>query len=258
MKRAILLVVGVVLLSVAFLSASVKPAPDTKHAASQPGAQAQPGQASPPHEPSAVPASSKPEPPAESAHAPEAASPAEASQGHEQKVEHAAGEAESAESPWKTIARLFNFALLAGALVYLLRSPFGAFLEGRQVQIRKSLTDAAATREEASHQLALIDQKLHALPSDLEALKRRGEAEIAAEEARIREAAEVERRRLVESGKREVERHAQIAERQLLQRAGELAVNLATDRVKRAITDADQARLVDRYLEQVRPETIGS
>jgi F0F1-type ATP synthase membrane subunit b/b' len=257
-KRAILLIVGVGLLSTAFLSAAVKPAPDTKHAAPQAGAQAQPGQLPATHDPTAPPAGSKPEPAAESAHAPEGASPAEATHPGEQKVEHEAGEAESAESPWATVARLFNFALLAGALVYLLRSPFGAFLEGRQAQIRKSLTDAAATREEASRQVALIDQKLQALPSELEALKRRGEAEIAAEEERIRQAAEVERQRMVESGKREIERRGQLAERQLLHRAGELAVSLATERVKRTITDADQARLVDRYLEQVRPETIGS
>jgi F0F1-type ATP synthase membrane subunit b/b' len=180
-------------------------------------------------------------------------------QGSSLAAEHEkAGEHEAAQSPWADIARLFNFAVLAGALVYLLRSPFGAFLEGRKVQIRKSLTDAAATREDATRQLAVIDQKLQALPGDLEALKRLGAAEIAAEEERIRQAADIERQRMVENGKREIERHGQIAERQLTQRAGELAVSLATERVKRKINDADQARLVDRYLEQVRPEVLGS
>lgn len=41
------------------------------------------------------------------------------------------------------------------------------------------------------------------------------------------------------------------AERMLLKRAGELAVNVATDRVRRTITAADHERLMDRYLEQV-------
>ena len=61
-----------------------------------------------------------------------------------------------------------------------------------------------------------------------------------------------------QNAKRDIERRTQLAERQLVQRAGELAVAVATERVKRTITDADQARLVDRYLDEVRPEAIGS
>ena len=68
----------------------------------------------------------------------------------------------------------------------------------------------------------------------------------------------VERQRMLENARREIDRRTHVAERQLLRRAGELAVGVATERVKRTITDDDQARLVDRYLEQVRPETIGS
>ena len=280
MKRATPLIVSFLVLAATALFAGVKPTPDPKR--SPTSAHAQSAAQPPAGEAAAAPAN--PGAGEASAHsgATEGSAPgvaqgsapgavqgsapgvAEGSahpgvgQGSSLAAEHEKAEHEAAESPWATIARLFNFAVLAGALVYLLRSPFGAFLENRKVQIRKSLTDAAATREGATRQLAVIDQKLHALPGNLEALKRRGATEIAAEEERIRQAADVERLRMVANGKREIERRAQTAERQLTQRAGELAVSLATERVRRKITDADQARLVDRYLEQVRPEPIGS
>ncbi len=161
-------------------------------------------------------------------------------------------EPEHHESVGAVVARLLNFALLAGALVYLLRSPFRAYLEKRSVAIRSDLAQAARTREEAAAQLRHIDEKLTGLPDELEAIKRRGAEEIAAEEARIRETAAAERQRALDVARREIESQLRVAERELRHRAGELAVDVATARVKRTITDADQERLVDRYLAQVR------
>jgi F0F1-type ATP synthase membrane subunit b/b' len=83
-------------------------------------------------------------------------------------------------------------------------------------------------------------------------LKRRGAEEIVAEEARIRTLAESERRRLLDQAKREIETALRMAERDLKKRTGELAVEIATERVRRTITDRDQATLVDRYVAQVR------
>jgi F0F1-type ATP synthase membrane subunit b/b' len=93
---------------------------------------------------------------------------------------------------------------------------------------------------------------MQALPGEIDALKRRGAEEIAAEEARIAGLAEAERQRLIEQAKREIEMQLRIAERDLKTRAGELAVEVATARVTRAITAADHQRLVDQYVEQVR------
>jgi F-type H+-transporting ATPase subunit b len=249
-KRATLLIVGLMVLAAALASATVRPAQEPKRG-SEPAAQAAP--AAPP----AADAAGHPgaEGPAAGEHQPGGEKAAHAANAE------AAGEAghkAEGESPWATAARLFNFALLAGILVYLLRSPFGAFLDGRKAQIRKSLTDAAAMRDESARQLAAIDEKLRALPAELEALQQRGAAEISAEEARIRQAADVERERMLENARREIDRRGHLAERRLVQRAGDLAVAVATERVKRTITDADQLRLVDRYLRQVRPEATGS
>lgn len=149
------------------------------------------------------------------------------------------------------IAKLFNFALLAGTLVYFLRTPFATHLSGRSTQIRSDLMKAAAAKASAAEQLADIDKKMSALPAELDALRFAGAAEVVAEEARIRRAADAERARLLEQTRREIDVQLKIAERKLLQLTADLAVAVAAERLRTTITDADQVRLVDRYLAQV-------
>ena len=146
------------------------------------------------------------------------------------------------------IARLVNFALLAGTLAYFLRSPIARYLVDRGAQIRGDLVRAADMRASAAAQAAAIEQKMAALPGELDALRKAGAEDVAAEEARIRQAAEAERARLLEQARREIDAQLKLAERQLLARTADLAVAVAAKRVKATITAEDQARLVDRYL----------
>ena len=111
--------------------------------------------------------------------------------------------AEANGSGWlAVIAKAFNFALLAGVLVYFLRTPLTDYLSGRIVKVREDLVTAAQTRETATRQLADIHEKLAALPKEIEALKARGTEEIAAERIRIDQAAEAEREPLIAGLKR--------------------------------------------------------
>jgi F0F1-type ATP synthase membrane subunit b/b' len=90
------------------------------------------------------------------------------------------------------------------------------------------------------------------LPGELELLRTRGQQEIAAEELRIEQAAAAERERLLEQTRREIDLQLRIAQRELVEHASNLAVGLATERIKKDITPADQGRLVERYLQQVK------
>jgi F-type H+-transporting ATPase subunit b len=147
-----------------------------------------------------------------------------------------------------TIARLVNFAVLAGTLVYFLRSPIKSYLGDRGRQIRADLVKAAEMRSAAAAQAAAIEQKMAALPGELDALRRQGAEEVAAEEARIRQAADAERGRLLDQARREIDAQLKLAERQLVAHTADLAVGIAAARVKSIITADDQARLVDQYL----------
>lgn len=194
------------------------------------------------------------QPPAEPTQPPAAGSAAEHQTAAAGEHKAAPGEEAAAEHSNPligTIARLFNFALLAGSLFYLLRSPIAVYLTTRSTQIRERLVKAGDMRTAAAAEQAAIAEKMQTLPAELEALRKTGAEEVAAEEARIRQAAEAERERLLVVTRREISTQLKLAERALTKQAADLAVAVASERVKTTITDADQVRLVDRYLVQV-------
>jgi F-type H+-transporting ATPase subunit b len=145
-----------------------------------------------------------------------------------------------------------NFVVLVGLLWWFFKQPVATYLTDRHQSIRKDLVEAANVKAGAAAQLSEIDRKLQALPAELDALKRRGAEEIAAEEQRISAMAAAERDRLLEQTRREIELQVRLAKRELVEHAAELSIQLASDRIQKTITPADQERLVDRYLETVK------
>ena len=172
-----------------------------------------------------------------------AAQPAEGAAVHAEE-EHA--------SIWETVARLTNFAILTGGLFVLLREPLGIYLRNRGDQVREGLAQARVTRVEAARQLESIKEQLRVLPDELEALRMRGQGEMAAEDARLRDSTEVARQRLVEQSQQEFTLELRLAKRDLTQLAAELATRVASKRIHDTMSQADQLRLVDRYVNQMQ------
>lgn len=160
--------------------------------------------------------------------------------------------AEHEEGILPVVARLVNFAILVGTLVYLLRAPFAKYLNDRGTEIRSDLVNAAEMKRTAAAQLEEIDRRMKALPGELETLRVQGAREIAAEQARIRAAAAAERDRLLDEARRDIDQHLKVAERELVNHAADLAVGVAAERIRNTITDEDQKRLADRYVRQLK------
>ena len=147
-----------------------------------------------------------------------------------------------------------NFIIFVGVLYYFLNQPIRDYLANRSSAIRKDLVEAAELKAAANEQLARIDAKLQALPGELSALRTRGAEEIKAEEQRIAEQAAADRDRLLEQTRREIDLQVRLAKKDILEHAANLSVQLATARIKKEVTPADQERLVDRYLSQVKEQ----
>jgi F-type H+-transporting ATPase subunit b len=156
-----------------------------------------------------------------------------------------------AEGVLPTIDRLFNFAILAGVLVYFLRTPIRSYLATRGGQIRHDLVTAAETRATASAQLAAIQDQLKMLPGELEALRIRGAEDVKLERERIAQAASNERQRLLDLTRREIDMRLRVAHREMVEQTATLAVGVAQTRLERTMTTDDQLRLVDRYAGQL-------
>ena len=145
-----------------------------------------------------------------------------------------------------------NFIIFLGVIYYFGNGPLKEYLATRSASIRKDLVEAAELKASAMAQLATVEQKLQALPGELNALRARGADEIVAEEKRIAAAAAADRERLLEQTRREIDLQVRLAKKDLLDHAADLSVQLATERIKKETTPADQDRLVDNYLNQVR------
>lgn len=145
-----------------------------------------------------------------------------------------------------------NFIIFVGVIYYFANQPLKDYLATRSATIRKDLVEAAALKAAATAQLASIEQKLLALPGELNTLRTRGAEDIKTEEARIAAAAAADRERLLEQTRREIELQVRLAKKEILDHAADLSVQLATERIKKDVTPEDQARLVDRYLDQVK------
>ena len=145
-----------------------------------------------------------------------------------------------------------NFIIFVGVIYYFGNGPLKEYLATRGATIRKDLVEAAALKASATAQLATIEQKLQALPGELSALRARGADEIVSEEKRIAAAADADRERLLDQTRREIDLQVRLARKEILEHAADLSVQLATERIKKETTPADQERLVDNYLKQVR------
>ena len=151
-----------------------------------------------------------------------------------------------------TVAKVFNFALLVGILVYFLRTPIVQYLAARHTTIRRDLVDAKALSTQAEAQLTSVRARLAELPAELEALQARGAEELANERVRMKAATAGERDKLIERTRREIDVQFRVARRELIERTADLAIGLARTRIQQSITADDQSRLVERYAAEVR------
>jgi F-type H+-transporting ATPase subunit b len=145
---------------------------------------------------------------------------------------HEAHEVSLGEMIVKMAWPVANFIIFIGVLYYFFNKPFTEYLSSRSTSIRKDLVEAAELKSSANAQLAAIDQKLQALPGELNALRTRGAEEIKAEAQRIAAAAAAARERLLEPTRREIDLQVRHAKKEILEHAEDLSVQLATERIK--------------------------
>jgi F-type H+-transporting ATPase subunit b len=138
------------------------------------------------------------------------------------------GGAELSHFAWE----VFNLALLGVALFFAARRPVSAYLAERRSGVEERLQGAEKLLREA--EAADIKRKAHAAA---EAQGRRIVAEAESIAARIGAEATAA-----------IQRETQRARTRLRDEAADLAVELAEERLRREVDDADRERLVDEFV----------
>ncbi len=159
----------------------------------------------------------------------------------------AGGEGEGSHVFWE----VFNLLLLIAVLIFVTRKSVTAFLKNRRDQVANNLRESEELLTESKERLAELERKSGNLDEQLVEIRReateRAEREAEAIIADAREtAARIER-----DATGAVEREVLRAKQQLRAEASELAIELAAERLKSDVSDADRTRLVDEFIARV-------
>jgi F-type H+-transporting ATPase subunit b len=117
------------------------------------------------------------------------------------------------------------------------------------------MKEAQKASDDANRRLADIEARLSKLDSEIASMQRTADQEAAAEEARIRAAAEEDKHKIIESAQQEIAAAVKAARRDLKVYAADLAVALAQRQI-RVDSNTDQA-LVRAFAEQLGTEKNG-
>ncbi len=125
-----------------------------------------------------------------------------------------------------------NFAVVLAVILWAVKSKVLVSMRERTVLIRKSMDEAKKASEAAMARLSDIEGRLSKLDGEVAVLKAQAEKDFSTEEARIRQAAEDDAKRVVEFAETEISAAAKAARRDLKAFAAELAVELAEKKIQ--------------------------
>jgi F-type H+-transporting ATPase subunit b len=165
-------------------------------------------------------------------------------------VAQAQHEAESGD-PW-LLWKWVNFLILIGGLGYMAAKHVPPLFRARSEEIQQALADAAKVRKDAEAQAASIEQRLSNLQVEIDNLRQNARAEAAAEGERIRQETERHLTRIQEQSVQEIVLMTRAARHELRKYSADLAVSLASQRIRARMTPEIKQNLVDGFLDDLR------
>lgn len=148
---------------------------------------------------------------------------------------------------------VLNFAVIAIAIVFFLRSSLPAAFRGRTQSIQHEMQEARHASEDAQHRLKEIEDRLARMNVEIGEMQARAESDARADEERIRASIEEEKKRILESAEQEVEQATSTARRDLQKYAVALAVEMAEKGIR--VDASEDKELVENFTAQLTPDS---
>ena len=147
--------------------------------------------------------------------------------------------------------RVMNFSVLAIGLFLLLRKPVSQALDARIKGIKDQLSELEAKKKDAEQELAKYNERLSLLEQEADKLVEEYIRQGNEAKARIIKEAKQAAEKLEEQARRNIEHEFKQAKIKLQQDIIEKALVKAETLITDNISDQDQDKLVDEYLEKV-------
>ncbi len=148
---------------------------------------------------------------------------------------------------WPTL----NLAILVAALVYFGRQPIQDFFAARRGRIRDDLDAATRALSDAEARYAAWQGKLTLLDGELARIRDLARERAESEREHILADASAAAERIRSDARAAVDQELRRAREDLRREAAELAIELAAQTLRARVTDADQSRLVDEFIETI-------
>jgi F-type H+-transporting ATPase subunit b len=173
-------------------------------------------------------------------------------------VTFAAGDGHAADSGVLLkdfLYRCLNFAIVFGALGYLLVKPLRKGLGERRAKLIETLDQANRARQSAEAKVAEYERKLADSDREITELlnqaKEANSRERSSALAEAQAAADMVRKEARQCADREIER----ARRELRAETAQMAISIAEKRLRQEITAEDRTRLVTESLQQMEAQS---
>src|SRR5262249_14484804 len=141
-----------------------------------------------------------------------------------------------------------NFAILAGALGYLIGKNAGPFFDNRSKQIKKDMLEAAAARKDAESRAADVERRLANLESEIAALRAEAQQEAAAETERLSRQSASEMAKIQANAEQEIAAAGKAARLELKRYSAHLAAGLAEQKLRARMSPDTQNELVQSFV----------
>ena len=155
--------------------------------------------------------------------------------------------AEKAQEIFKWI----NFAIVAGAILWVCLKKAPGFFRGRAEAIGSAITKAGSAKAAADAQLREAETKLANLQKEVAELRAFAERESAAEGERIRAATRSDEQKIAAAAKAEIEAAERAARLELKALAAKLAVDGAESLLAKQLTAKAQEALISNFVKSL-------
>ena len=148
--------------------------------------------------------------------------------------------------------RWINFALMVIILVVVLRKvPIKEYFSSRIQRIQKELEDLKMQRESAQQKAQDLESRLKAFEGERKEMLEQYRAEGLAEKERILAEARGRAKQILEQAEVSIQYEMQTAKEKLKEEVVALAAQKAEEIIAREMTDKDQDRLVNEFIEKL-------
>jgi F-type H+-transporting ATPase subunit b len=147
------------------------------------------------------------------------------------------------------LSLIINFGILVAFFWVLMKGKVPQMFRERTATIQKGIKEAQAASADASRRLKTVEERLSKLDSEVAEIRASAERDAVAEEARIRQAAEEDKRKVVEAAETEIAAIARNARRELKSYAATLAVDLASRKIK--VDESTDKQLVSGFVDRL-------